>query len=384
MTAERCVITGLALLLSLSISNAGGVDRTNLWTNGSDGYNTYRIPALVVATNGNVLAFCEGRKDGGGDSGDIDLLVRRSADNGRTWTEQSIVWDDAHNTCGNPAPVVDRTTGTIWLFSTWNRGDDHEGAIIAGKSRDTRRIFAMSSSDGGATWSKPAEVTASVKQTNWTWYATGPGAGIQIKGGPHAGRLVVPCDHIEAGTKRYFSHVLFSDDHGRTWRLGGSSPSDKVNECEVVELSGGRLMLNMRNYDRSVKARQVCISDDGGMTWKDQRIDAALVEPICQASVRGCPVPERDRDILLFSNPACATNRMNMTVRASFDEGQSWPSRLVLHPGGSAYSDLAVFSDGRIGCLYENWDDHWSRARITLATFDLSSFPDAGDKMPRE
>lgn len=173
--------------------------------------------------------------------------------------------------------VVDKETGTIFLLSTWNRGDDHEGAIIAGKSKDTRRVFVLQSTDDGLTWSKPRQLTDQVKKPDWTWYATGPGSGIQIEHGPHQGRLVIPCDHIEAETKRYFSHVIYSDDHGKTWQLGGSTPRDKVNECEAVELTNGRLMLNMRNYDRAQRARQTALSDDGGLTWRDQRHNPALI-----------------------------------------------------------------------------------------------------------
>ena len=180
-----------------------------------DGYHTYRIPALAVTTKGTVLAFCEGRKGGGGDSGDIDLLVKRSLDQGQTWGDQHVIWDDGTNTCGNPCVVVDRETGTIWLLTTWNRGDDHEGEIIARKSHDTRRVFVTSSTDDGHSWAVPREITTDVKLTNWTWYATGPGGGIQLERGEHKGRLVIPCDHIEAGTKRYFSHVIYSDDHGQ-------------------------------------------------------------------------------------------------------------------------------------------------------------------------
>ena len=254
-----------------------------LFVSGQDGYHTYRIPALAVTTQGTVLAFCEGRKKGNGDSGDIDLLVKRSSDDGKTWSGQQVVWDDGGNTCGNPCVVVDRDTGTVWLLSTWNRGDDHEPGIIAQTSKDTRRVFAIHSTDDGRTWSTPQEITAGVKKNDWTWYATGPGSGIQIEHGPHRGRLVIPCDHIEAGTKHYYSHVIYSDDHGKSWKLGGSTPQHQVNECEVVELAGGKLMLNMRNYDRSQKNRQAAISEDGGLTWKEQRFD----EDIDRADMRG-------------------------------------------------------------------------------------------------
>jgi len=149
--------------------------------------------------------------------------------------------------------VVDRQTGTIWLLSTWNLGSDHEKRIIDGTSKDTRRVFITSSTDDGLSWAKPKEITSDVKQPDWTWYATGPGNGIQLSKGKHKGRLIIPCDHIEAGTKKYFSHVIYSDDHGRSWQLGGSTPDDMVNECAVVQLDNGDLMLNMRNYDRTKK-----------------------------------------------------------------------------------------------------------------------------------
>ena len=200
-----------------------------LFVGGKDGYHTYRIPALAVSPRGTILAFCEGRKRSGSDTGDIDLLVKRSTDHGRTWSEQRVVWDDGGNTCGNPCAVVEHDTGTIYLLTTWNRGDDHESGIIKRASKDTRRVFVVSSSDDGLSWSAPREITADVKKVEWSWYATGPGSGIQIQRGPYKGRLIIPCDHIEAGTKRYLSHIIYSDDRGVTWKLGGSSPEDLVN-----------------------------------------------------------------------------------------------------------------------------------------------------------
>lgn len=351
-----------------------------LFRAGADGYHTYRIPALAVTPAGTILAFCEGRKEGRDDSGDIDLLVRRSLDGGVTWEDQHMIWDDAVHgtngnqigcTCGNPSPVVDRETGRIWLLMTWNRGDDTERQIIDEESADTRRVFVTCSNDDGMTWAPPREITAEVKRPDWTWYATGPGAGVQKVRGAYQGRLIVPCDHIEAGTKRYGSHVIYSDDGGQTWQLGGSAPQDQVNECQVVELTNGRLMLNMRNYDRSQTQRQIAFSDDGGLTWYGQQFDPTLVEPICQASIRRYAWFEGGkRSALLFSNPASSRERARMTVRASFDEGATWPVARVLHAGPSAYSDLATLPDGQIVCLYEAGEEH-PYERIVLARFTM-------------
>jgi len=347
------VVAILNVLLCGSL-RAGESVGEPLFISGQDGYHTYRIPALAVTTQGTVLAFCEGRKNTGGDSGDIDLLVKRSADHGRTWSAQQIVWDDAGNTCGNPCAVVDRDTGTVWLLATWNRGDDVERDIIANAGKGSRRVFVIRSTDDGRTWSAPKEITADVKKDNWTWYATGPGSGVQIEHGAHKGRLVVPCDHIEADTRRYYSHIIYSDDHGQRWQLGGATSQDRVNECEVVELAGGQLMLNMRNYERARKSRQVAISKDGGLTWTDQQHDPALIEPICQAAIERYSWPDQtNRSVILFSNPASTRGRVNMTIRASYDDGQTWPISRVLYPGPSAYSDLAVLADSRIACLFE-------------------------------
>ena len=219
----------------------------------------------------------------------------------------------------------------------------------------------------------PQEITADVKQDDWTWYATGPGSGIQIQHGPHKGRLVIPCDHIEADTKYYYSHVVYSDDHGTSWRLGGWTPAHQVNECEVVELPGGQLMLNMRNYDRAKRNRQVAVSDDGGLTWKDQRFDLALIEPICQAAIERYSWPRTAAAASSCSATRPAkTGRVNLTVRASFDEGQTWKASQVLHAGPSAYSDLAVLADGQIACLYEAGATHPYES-IMFAGFPLLS-----------
>ena len=177
---------------------------------------------------------------------------------------------------------------------------------------------------------------------------------------------MVPCDHKEPVDEHvgYYSHVIYSDDHGKTWTLGGRTPEANVNECEVVELTDGRLLLNMRNYDRSKHARQVATSSDGGTTWTDQHHDPALIEPICQASIRRYRWPRDGKPgVVFFSNPASEKGRERMTLRASFDDGASWPVAKLLHPGSSAYSCLTVLPDGSIGCLYER-DGY---GKITLA-----------------
>jgi sialidase-1 len=175
---------------------------------------------------------------------------------------------------------------------------------------------------------------------------------------------VIPCDHIEAQSKRYYSHVIYSDDHGATWKLGGTSPRDQVNECEVVELTDGRLLLNMRNYDKTQQSRQQAFSRDGGLTWEDQSHIVELIEPICQASIR-----RHESGALLFSNPAAKT-RTNLLVRVSTDEARTWRELTTLHAGPAAYSCLLSLSATEAACLYERGEKK-PYEKITCARFSV-------------
>lgn len=348
-------------VLSAYSQESGEECEKDLFTKGTHGYHTFRIPSLIVTTEGTVLAFAEGRKNSGSDTGDIDLLMRRSTDGGRTWEPIVTIWDDGEHVCGNPTPVVDEETGTIWLLMTWNRGDDHERDIIKKTTVDTRRVFVTYSEDDGKTWANPKDITAQTKDPSWGWYATGPGMGIQIKHGPHKGRLVIPADHsyddangnVTGGNFEYGSHILFSDDHGKTWQLGGVI-QPKMNECQVAELSdgSGTLLMNMRSYYGNNRRAQ-SISRDGGATWTAAVEVPDLTEPVCQAAlIRYSWSDEPSGSILLFSNPA-SSKRENMMVKYSRDEGETWNVWRELHEGPAAYSALAVLPDGSVLCLYE-------------------------------
>lgn len=351
--SKFCVLLVVFVALILPVwadSRTEGLEY--LFKSGTEGYECFRIPAIVKSVKGTVLAFAEGRKNGCSDTGSIDLVLKRSTDKGKTWGPLQVVWTDGENTCGNPAPVVDRDTGSIFLLSTWNLGADREPEIIAQKSRDTRRVFVLKSDNDGISWTDPEEITGQTKKENWTWYATGPVHGIQLKNEKYYGRLIIPCDHIEAVSKEYRSHVIYSDDHGKTWFLGGIIPQDQVNECTVAELDDGRLLINMRNYDRDKRSRKISFSSDGGMNWSGIQADPTLVEPICQASMlmfSGNAKP----GILLFLNPASSESRINMTLKISFDQGRTWDLSLVLHPGPSAYGDMVQVNEKEVIFLME-------------------------------
>ncbi len=349
----------------------------DLFVSGTEGYHTFRIPSLLVTPKGTVLAFVEGRRAGQGDTGDIDLLLRRSEDGGNTWKATSLVWEDGANVCGNPTAVVDEETGRIWLLLTWNLGTDTERAIIENRGKDTRRVFVTFSDDDGRTWDIPRDITSQAKKPEWGWYATGPGMGIQLKNGPHKGRLVIPCDHSymdDEGSYEYGSHIIFSDDNGQTWEIGGVI-APKMNECQVVELESipGAMLMNMRSYyGNNLRAQAESI--DGGNTWTKPFEVKDLIEPVCQAAIlRYAWSDEPQGNLMLFSNPA-STSRDNMTVKQSKDEGKTWSVVEILEEGPSAYSALAVLPGGKVLCLFERGMNN-PYEKVTLATFYLESTP---------
>lgn len=348
MKNSRKVFVLLCLLYAVNNTHAQTLN--HLYKPDEAGYKCFRIPALVTTTKGTVLAFAEARKNNCGDAGDIDLVVKRSEDGGKTWSPLHMIWSDSNNTCGNPAPVVDRVTGDVVLLSTWNLGSDHEKDIQGGTSKDTRRVFVLISKDDGQTWSDAKQITADTKKDNWSWYATGPGQGIQLSKGKYKGRLVIPCNHVVSGTKMNYSHAIYSDNHGETWTLGGVTPTDGLNESTVAELSNGKLMLNMRNSGKP-RTRQVTLSNDGGATWQPVYTDTTLIEPVCEASL--IRYPAGGKKWMAFSNPASKTARVMMTVRLSKNNGKTWPLKKVLYTGPSAYSCLTQLPNGNIGCLYE-------------------------------
>lgn len=322
-----------------------------IYKNNEEGYKCFRIPALITTSKGAILAFAEGRKNNCDDAGDIDLVVKRSSDGGKTWSPLAVVWNDSSNTCGNPTPVVDQQTGRIVLLSTWNLGADHEKEIVAGTSENTRRVFVLYSVDDGLSWSAAKEVTADVKKADWSWYATGPGRGIQISKGKFKNRLVIPANHITMATRKNYSHAIFSDDAGNSWKLGGVTREDSVNESTIAELSNGRLMLNMRNASKK-RARQTAISKNGGKSWSSIKADTTLIEPVCEGNLLQYKYNGKT-EALLFSNPASKTSRTQMTIRVSYDNGRTWASKKLLYAGPAAYSCMTVLPNGNIGCFYE-------------------------------
>ena len=321
---------------------------TELFTSSAEGYHTFRIPALAVAPDGTILAFCEGR-EGVYDYFSKHIVLKRSSDNGVTWSDLEVVAGDGEHITHNPCVVVDRETSSVWLMFCVDGGT----------------VFVTKSVDNGASWSVPIDITPSAKLPSWTSYWTGPGHGIQLSDGT----LVFPSHHID-GMRRdeiFMSvHMVLSEDHGETWRVG-ESVGQGMGECELVELGDGSIYLNIRGVNGERLHRNAARSTDRCQTWSEVVPVAELPDPGCLGSIVRVTA-DGNGDLVVFAN-CDSESRDTLTVRTSHDGCLTWPQAKLVYPGPAAYSDLAVLPDGSIGCLYERGVEHPYES-IRLAQFN--------------
>ncbi|ANS65138.1 neuramidase [Streptomyces lincolnensis] len=336
---------------------------------GEGGYDAYRIPAALTTPRGTVLAFAEGRHDGAGDTGNIDVVLRRSADGGCTWGPPTVVAAGGGDTRGNPAPVVDPATGAIVLVTCSNSGAVTEAQIMRGEAtpEQGRRVFVQHSWDDGRSFTPPYDITDQVKPAHWRWYATGPGHAVALTGGPHAGRLVVPANHSAAPPagsadtgqepRYYGGHALYSDDGGGSWQLGFVDSSydgrTNANESSAAQLPDGRLYFGSRDQHGTVPGHRLdAHSGDGGASLdRPYAVQPALNDvPVVQASVLQLPGPDAP---LLFSGPSVPTARRAMALWRSDDGGRTFAKALTLSEQPAAYSDLVALDRDTVGVLYE-------------------------------
>ncbi|MCC6680602.1 MAG: exo-alpha-sialidase [Phycisphaeraceae bacterium] len=384
---------------------------TRVVASGPNDKPNYRIPAIVQGFNGDLLVFAEKRNDGIGDVGNIDQVIFRSSDMGKTWQDEQLLFDDGNFT---------QTDMTVYA-------DPQRDDIILLFLYDKKQYSMMRSGDSGRTWTRPVSIHDQIIPSEWDqlgggtntkpaepaegqtkkeqwekdWrqrYGIGCGAAIvRLTEGPHAGRLLAPAraQVPDADGSRPYSHtfVIYSDDDGQTWHRGGMA-MPWGNEAQLVTLPNGRLMVNARDADNSHRpdhiVRRVAISDDGGETW--QPWDGQPLEsPQCHGAIER--YVHDGRDLLLFSNPKSAFRqtehpygRVNMSIRVSADEGKTWQVSRTIYPGPSSYSDIVVLRDGTIGVVYENGEQggthYWTNldfARFNLAWAEAGP-PAAQDK----
>lgn len=344
-----------------------------LRTYGSEGVHSYRIPGMVTTPKGTVLAVYDIRRNSSVDlQGDIDVGLSRSVDGGNTWEPMKVIMDmgqwgglsEDQNGIGDPAILVDHETGHIWVAALWAHGKP--GKMIWNSSepgiapKETGQLMLVKSEDDGLTWSEPINITEQTKNTDWHLFFNGPGKGITMKDG-----TLVFSAQFKDENQMPHSTLIYSKDKGKTWHTGTGAKSN-TTEAQVVELADGSLMLNMR--DNRGGTRSISVTEDLGKTWTEHstsRVD--LIEPVCMASIIDNPFQER---MLLFSNPADEKTRMNMTIKVSKDNGQTWPEnlQLLLDAGrGWGYSCLTMINEKEVGILYES-----SVANITFQIIPLA------------
>ncbi|MGW7818224.1 sialidase family protein [Streptomyces puniciscabiei] len=368
---SRTLLTTLALLTALTaglLTTAHarampGCVASVPYVSGQGGYATYRIPAVVKTRHGTVLAFAEGRRHGPADTGDIDVVLRRSTDGGCTWGPLTVVAAGHGDTRGNPAPVVAPRGGAVVLVTCGNSGKAAEEQIRRGAG--DRRVFVQRSQDDGRHFTRPVDITAQVKPPGWRWYATGPGHAVALTRGPHTGRLVVPANHSVAPpahssgpASRYDGgHALYSDDGGRTWHLGfvtePRAGETNVNETTAAPLPDGRLYFNARDqYGSAPGNRLDTYSSDGGTTLdRPYAVQPTLnAVPVVQGSLLQLHGPKAP---LLFSAPSVPTARRALAIWSSRDSGRTFTRLLTLSDRPAAYSDMVQLGPGTVGVLYE-------------------------------
>ncbi|WP_129843456.1 sialidase family protein [Streptomyces sp. RFCAC02] len=327
------------------------------------GYACFRIPAVVRTNDGTLLAFAEGRRDNCDDAGDIDIVLKRSADGGRTWSDLSVVDAGGGDTHGNPAPVVDTATGRILLASTRNAGQGSGNC----PEPCARVPYLSYSDDDGRTWSEPRDLSAELRPDDWnSWYATGPLHGVRLAHGPHAGRLVLTITAESHDGDRVTAHhtaLGLSDDGGATWRLGAVdswpvAPDGTFRqnpaESAVAELPDGTLYVSAREQEGTdLGHRSYAVSMDGGETFAAPfRAMPDLYTPQVQGSLLSLPGSGR----LLLAAPADPDRRRSMMIRSSWDGGRTFDSverGAPVTDDWSGYSDLVATADGLIGLLHE-------------------------------
>ena len=371
---------------------------TPVFVNGAEGYACCRIPSIVRATNGDLIAFAEGRLAECSDSTQVIRIVyKRSGDNGQSWGPLQVVarnlLGNEEYGCMNPSPVVDTVLGTGRIVVVYNKKEYSEWDIARGKG--VNRTFCIFSDDNGLTWHNEKDITTSVhkpynpgyvtsypdaarpenESANWRKQVPLPGHAIQLLGTASnpvtRGRLFFAGSYTIGDDSVFdaLNYAFWSDDLGHTWQMGDTvfarqdgSNAKGLNETMAVELESGDVMLNSRNYqnEQVVGRRAVAIGsfdEAGNLSFQPAYHDQALVDSGVQASLirytRGDEKQSGGRSRILFANPNHPGARVNMTVRMSYDEGQTWPVSKVIDPGPSAYCDLVVQADMKIGLLYE-------------------------------
>lgn len=363
---------------------------TALRQHGDEGIDTYRIPGLTTSRNGTLLAIYDVRRESSRDlQGNMDIGVSRSIDGGDSWEPMKIALDrgdwgklpQKFNGISDACILVNEQNNDIFIAGLWMYGVlDKNGKWIerlnesstdwqhqwSGKGsqpgfgeKQTCQFLITKSTDDGQTWSEPTNLTQMCKKEDWWLFAPAPGHGITLEDGT----LVFPTQGRDASGNS-FSNITWSKDGGTTWHTSNPA-SGGTTENMVAQLSDGSIMLNARDGKNkgntsSTNGRVISTSNDLGKSWIIHSSSrGALMEPGCMAGLHKHVYSEngQKKSILLFSNPSSKTDRVNMTIKVSFDDGKTWPEKywlLLDEKKGRGYSCLTSIDEQTIGILYES------------------------------
>ncbi|WP_199141911.1 sialidase family protein [Pedobacter sp. ASV12] len=336
---------------------------------GDDKVNTYRIPGIATTAAGALISVYDIRYLNARDlPANIDVGMSRSLDRGETWEPMKVVMDmgepNENNGVGDPAILYDTQTHTLWVAALWSKGNRSVASSKPGLLPDeTGQLVLVKSTDDGLTWSKPVSITAEVKNPKWNLFFNGPGTGSVMADGT----LVFPAQYWDEN-KLPHSTIIYSKDHGQSWKAGIGAKNN-TTESAVVETSPGQLLLNMR--DNAGKFRSIATTNDFGQTWQMHPTSAnTLADPVCMGSLirARAKVKGKLKDVLFFSNPNSSVSRKNLTLKTSLDLGQTWSegAQLLIDERESyGYSALTMIDENTIGILYEGVGDlYFVRVKI--------------------
>lgn len=370
-TCESVVIDGITEPLTTTSASGSSpilLEHKALFSGGDYGSGFFRIPAITTAVDGSLVVLTDARINSTGDlPNNIDVLSRRSTDNGDTWSDTVIVADFGSNGAGDACIVTDQNTGNIVaLFPSYN-------GFFQSTPNDQIRMQMVRSEDNGITWTVPVEISDMVYGPGWYANFVTSGAMHQMRNGRIIAASVVR-PNSGATLDDLENYMIFSDDGGITWDYMPNAASNHANEAKLVELDNGNLMMNIREFNN----RKIVISNDGGETWETPYFQNDLIDPFVNGELirYTSELDGYEKSRLLFSIAASDT-RENMTVFLSYDEGQSWSISKVIYPGPAAYSAMTILEDGTIGLFYENGE--YETYQMYFARFSLDWLTDGND-----
>ncbi len=344
---------------SSNSSSPKDLEHHTVFKSGDEGHHTYRIPSVIRAKDGTLIAFAEGRRDNKKDPGhgQINLVYKSSHDGGRTWSSLHILEKPKEGGCAsNPTAVLDNKSGRIIIiYPLWEPG------VIGRRSRPgttDNRVMMRFSDDNGKSWSDAEDITKQARSEEWGYSNFGPGHGIQTG----TGRLIIPAfanalQLQDDDPQKRAAFALYSDDGGKTWQRGQQIDVN-TNENQIVELSDGRLMIDARQSSSVYPARWTAVSNDGGQTWSKPE-QGQVCAQIC-AGLLSYPLKGKSSNSLLIWSGIKGPKRTNLILRLSYDQGKTFPIEMLIGPGPAGYSDLTLFGNGDVGMLWENGKESMS------------------------